>query len=191
MKKTRLSHFFLSLMLMLLCLVCFKCTSPFFQDDTTKRGCMPLPEGFSNADLVGTWVAESVTQGITDTLIIRADGAYKQVINMRTPPLDYEGDWEQWWFEPRPNGTGYLHMQGMRKCAANPEVSCEWINDGSVPQADACESKWMDPDPVGETVLVVNGYPFPDPNEKASHPFSLTLFLGFENSPWDYIFKEP
>jgi hypothetical protein len=191
MKKPRLSHLLLSLMFMLLCLLCFMCASPFFREDTTERRCTPLPERFSNADLVGTWVAESLTQGITDTLYIRADGTYKQVIHMGRPQLDYEGDWEHWWFEPRPNGTGYLHTQGMRECAAIPENPCEWINDGSVPHADACESKWMDPDPVGETVLVVNGYPFLDQNEKVSHPFSLTLFLGFESSPWDYIFKEP
>jgi hypothetical protein len=171
------------------------CAFPFFREDTTEHGCKPLPEGFSTADLVGTWIAKDVTLGITDTLYIRADGTYKQIIHMKIGPqavaVDYEGDWEHWWFEPRPNGTGYLHMQGMRECAAIPENPCEWINDGSVPQADACESKWMDPDPVGESVLVVYGYSFLDPNEEISHPFALTLFRGFESSSWRYIFMEP
>jgi hypothetical protein len=170
------------------------CASPFFREDTIQHGCKPLPEGFSTADLVGTWIAKSAALEITDTLYIRADGTYKQIIHMKIGTqgvaVDYEGDWEHWRFEPRPNGTGYLHMQGMRECAAT-EDPCEWINDGSAPQADVCEDQWMDPDPVGETVLVVYGYSFLDPNEEISHPFALTLFRGFEGSSWRYIFKEP
>jgi hypothetical protein len=195
MKKPRLSHLFISLLLVILCLFCYACNPPIFRDDNMKNQCQPLPRGFSNASLTGTWIAESLVQGITDTLYIRADGTYKQIIHIGKPnpnDIDYESDWQSWRFEPRPNGTGYLHMEGFRGCAATPEESCEMVNNGKTPQADACEGKWMEPDPAaGENVLVVNGYPFLDPNQKISHPFSLTLFRGFESSSWEYYFMEP
>jgi hypothetical protein len=172
---------------------CIWCIFNVFQTDKTNTGCTPLPNKFSKEDLIGTWTAKSLVLGITDILYIQADGRYKQTIHISGPPKDinYEGDWQRWWFEPRSNGTGYLHLEGLRECAANPEDSCEWVNDGSIPQADVCESKWMEPDPVGESVLVVRGYPFPDSNEKVSRPFMLTLFRGFESSPWSYDFEKP
>jgi hypothetical protein len=193
-KKSGFSHLLTAVMFVLPCLLCFMCTFFIFQKDTSEHGCTPLFKGFTNKDLVGTWIAHSSVQGITDTLYIRADGTYKQIIHMGKPnpvDIDYEGNWQQWRFEPRPNGTGYLYMEGLRGCAADPEYSCDWINDGTVPQADACESKWMEPDPVGEEVLVVYGFSSLGPNEKISHPFTLTLFRGFESSSWDYYFIEP
>ncbi len=45
------------------------------------------------AELVGTWMASSPYQ--SDTLIIKADGTYKQIIRVEfaeLPPIDFESD---------------------------------------------------------------------------------------------------
>ena len=191
--KNQVLFFVVLIILLGLCLCCiFSVFQTVFQTDKVNTGCPPLPKGFSEKDLIGTWHAGSPSYPkSSDTLIIRADGTYKQIIELEFHSVKYESDWQSWRFERRPNGTGYLHMEGLRECAANPEDSCEWVNDGSIPQADVCESKWMEPNPMGESVLVVYGYPFVDPNRKVSHPFSLTLFRGFESSAWDYNFEKP
>lgn len=158
--------------------------------DNGRDSCTPLPDGFSEDGLVGTWVARSASQHTSDTLVINSNGTYKQIIQTENMgPLEYEGHWR---FEYRKNGTGYLHMHGFRICAANPEDSCEWLNNGKTPWADACEGQWMDPAPSkGEIVLVVHGYAFLSSDEQVPHPISLTLFRGFESSPWSYSFQEP
>jgi hypothetical protein len=46
------------------------------------------PASFSKANLVGTWVARRL--GDSDTLIIREDGTYKQIIHLDIPAVDYE-----------------------------------------------------------------------------------------------------
>ncbi len=168
------------------------CFFSVFQTNEHNTGCTPLPNEFTEEDLVGIWYAGSPSYPkSSDTLVIRKDGKYKQIIELEFHFVNFESDWQSWRFERRTNGTGYLHLEGFRDCAVVTEHSCEWVNDGSIPQADVCESKWMEPDPVGESVLVVRGYSFTDPNEEVLHPFTLTLFRGFESSPWSYNFVEP
>jgi hypothetical protein len=87
--------------------------------------CTPPPEGFSEQDLVGTWEGRSI--GISDTLIIREDGTYKQIIHINyetEPDIDYETDWQPWRLE-YVDGIPYLHLEGMRLCAINTNLSCE------------------------------------------------------------------
>jgi hypothetical protein len=180
------------LILVMLIAACGMCFSFFFRENDTNsnRVCRPLPEGFSETDLVGTWIARSID--IIDTLIIQADGTYKQSIHIEYKSLDYESDWQPWRFEYRENGTGYLHMDQLRTCASNPDTSCDWVNDGNTPWADVCEGQWIKPyPPAGEIILVAYGHPFLDPNEKLSYPFSLTLFQGFESGGWSYNYQEP
>jgi len=160
--------------------------------EKTSHGCTPLPNEFTVEDLIGTWHAESsLYPKSSDTLIIREDGKYKQTIEREYPFAQYESEWQSWEFEHRPNGTGYLHLEGLRECAIRSDISCEWVNDGTIPQANVCENQYIEPDPVGKSVLVVRGYPVYDPNDKDSDSFNLTLFQGFESSPWIYHFEMP
>lgn len=175
--------------LLVISLSCVSTTAP--QANETVGGCTMLPEKFSESDLVGTWVSRKSVSKTSDTLIIREDGAYKQIITLEYQSIEYESDWQAWWFEYRDNGTGYLHLDDYRVCAVNTSYSCEWVNDGKRPYADVCEGQWIDPDPpAGEIILVVRGIPGSSV-ENRSHPFVLTLFQGFESSPWSYGFSEP
>lgn len=183
------------IILIMLLVISVACVSNVPQENVTKGGCSLLPEGFSENDLVGTWWAGYVSSPqVNDTLIIREDGTYKQIIKLEFQSIEYESDWQAWWFEYRDNGTAYLHLDDYRICAASAgdsETSCDWVNDGEMPYADVCEGQWMDPDPrAGEIILVVRGIP-EVPTENRSHPFVLTLFKGFESSPWSYSFAEP
>jgi len=173
-------------------ILCLGCLFSIFQTNETNTGCIPLPEGFSESDLFGTWVAGSpVYPTSSDTLIIRDNGTYKQIIKLEFQSIEYESDWQAWWFEYRDNGTGYLHLDDYRICAATTEDSCDWINDGNMPYADVCDGQWMDPYPLpGEIILVVRGVP-ESSAENRSHPLVLTLFKGFESSPWSYHFEMP
>lgn len=63
-------------------------TSPYAPYD-----CPPLPETFTEADLVGTWVASYFLHD-TDTLIVRADGTYKQIYDDPDAGFRYESDWQ-------------------------------------------------------------------------------------------------
>jgi hypothetical protein len=193
MNRPKILIAWLSLVLLMIGIPCYLCISSILKEDQANenRGCPPLPVNFTEADLVGTWVARSID--ITDTLMIRADGTYKQIIHIGRQSIDYKIEWQRWRFEHRENGTGYLHLEGYRTCASDPYVTCDWVNDGKKPWADVCESQWMKLGPsVGEIILVVYGYSFYHPEkEKVSHPFSLALFRGFESSSWSYSYQGP
>jgi hypothetical protein len=183
------------LTLVMLLLLSLACLSSTVDDNSPTGGCFPLPEEFTEMDLVGTWWAGFVSSPqVSDTLIIWEDGTYKQVIQLEYPPAEYESDWQAWWFEYRDNGTGYLHLDDFRTCAVHArdfEESCDLANDGERPWADLCEQQWMDPGPrAGEMILVVHGTPS-YPGDNRSHPFVFTIFRGFEHSPWTYGFVEP
>jgi hypothetical protein len=190
MKKPKLSSILITLALLALVGACFACIARLFRKDEPSQGCRPLPEDFSEKDLFGTWLATSID--ISDTLVIRADHTYKQIIHIGYESLDYESDWQLWRFEHRANGTGYLHMEGLRVCAASQETSCDWINDGKRPYSDACEGQYMEPYPAaGEIILVVTGNQFPLWSNKVPYPIILRLFKGFESSAWGYFHQGP
>ncbi len=59
---------------------------------TGSTGCdRPPKEGFSETDLVGTWSAMG-SQG-DNTIIIREDGQYKQIMKVQRTGFNYESDW--------------------------------------------------------------------------------------------------
>jgi|WetSurMetagenome_2_1015567.scaffolds.fasta_scaffold182613_1 hypothetical protein len=188
MKKPKFSSILIGLALFALVVACFACIARLFRRNEPSHGCRPLPEDFSENDLVGTWLATSID--ISDTLVIRADHTYKQIIYIGISSFDYESDWQPWRFEYRANGTGYLHMEGLRICAANNEVSCDWINDGKRPYSDPCVGQYVEPLPAaGEIILVVTGNQFPLWSNKAPYPIILRLFKGFESSAWGYFYQ--
>ena len=88
--------------------------------------CDPPRGSFSKADLVGTWIAGTPDQ--RDTLVIQADGTYKQIIHIEfaeLPPTDYESSWQTWWLEDNDSNVPVLHLEGWRMCGYNPDRSCD------------------------------------------------------------------
>jgi len=125
-------------------------TSPYAPYD-----CPPLPETFTEADLIGTWVAQY--DHTIDTLILREDGKYKQIVNAAY--LQYESDWQEWWIEHRPSGFLRLHLEGMRRCDGITSLCL--MEGGGLTQddwgVDECENETIRM--AGEVVLIVTGVP--------------------------------
>lgn len=146
-------------------------------DRTSGQGpqCAPPRQGFTKEDLLGTWIAGTPDQ--RDTLIIKADGTYKQIIHIEyatKPPVDYESDWQAWWLEYGNISIPVLHLEGYRLCGYNAGISCD-IPGGS--RLHMCQIDYKDiPD---EGVLYVMG----------ESELTLTLPLGLEDS-W-YYWREP
>jgi hypothetical protein len=65
-------------------------------------------------DLTGTWYAGNPTRN--DTLIIREDGTYKQLIHIEND-YDFESDWQPWRLEYTNDGN-LVHLEGLNLCAA-------------------------------------------------------------------------
>jgi hypothetical protein len=59
--------------------------------------------------LVGRW--EAGVPNKSDTIIIRADGKYKQMKHMGVPIVKYESEWQPWWVEYSETGVLYLHLE--------------------------------------------------------------------------------
>jgi hypothetical protein len=79
--------------------------------------CAPPSKGFSEVDLVGTWIAGTPDQ--RDILIIKADVTYKQIIHIvysTKPATDYESGWQSWWLEQKDISVPVLHLEGWRMC---------------------------------------------------------------------------
>jgi len=71
------------------------------------------PLGFDEADLVGTWEVQYTERSI-DTLVLRADGTFKQVYQNRAEDYTFETPWNEWWVETMGDGAIRLHLQGGR-----------------------------------------------------------------------------
>jgi len=162
------------------------------RDETT--GCTLPPKEFTKADLAGTWVATHLNSR-RDTLIIKEDGTYKQVIHLESPPVDYESDWKTWQIEYLENGLPYLHMEGMHLCAYAPDlIDCEQVGGGEENPSsfnggywyDFCQEK-MVPMP-NEGVLIVLGVP----QQFAQPPRGIELhLLKYTEDGWGYRLEEP
>lgn len=89
------------------------------------------PVGFES-DLIGTW--QTLDPDNLDTLIIRDDHKYKQIIHrVRSqyyPAAEYQGDWQPWWVQYNPKSVPYLHLQGMHTCVSNRLLSCDTPGNG-------------------------------------------------------------
>ena len=137
-----------------------------------KPKCTPPANGFSETEIVGTWVAMRLDD--SDTLIIREDGTYKQITHLNDPTVDYESDWQKWWIEYHASGILYLHLEGMRFCAINPSFNCNEPT-GYMVWYDFCEDKTIAMD--NEGILIVLGE-------------TLDFPMGSENS-WFYRKQDP
>jgi len=73
-------------------------------------GCPRPPEGFSSASLVGTW-GGTIESAWDSTIVISADGRYKQIMNIKRTGFKYESDWLPWHLEYSQQGVAYLHLE--------------------------------------------------------------------------------
>lgn len=129
---------------------CFPISSRIEQHEVVPR-CSPPTGYFSEESVVGTWVAGSSEH--MDTLIIRADGTYKQIVHVefsQLPPLDYESAWLPWYLEYSKNEIPYLHLIGMAFCGMNPDIPCEKRDGGGY---DFCQDRYLSMN--GEGILIV------------------------------------
>src|SRR5271157_5857224 len=117
-----------------------------------RTPCIPPPKGFSEKDLVGTWSA-GLNQ---DTLIIKSDGTYRQIVHHIDPNIDYTSGWQRWWLEYHQDGIPYLYLEGMSLCGEDPSWNCSQVaNYGD----DSCNNHHISVE-NGEVLLVL-GVPRP------------------------------
>lgn len=122
---------------------------------TPSIRCPPLPAGFKESDLIGTWVAK-YGGGDIDTLIIREDGTYKQIYSDALSGYHFESDWKKWWTEHRSSGFLRLHMQGMHRYDDIGSLrDRETGGVGDLPAIDYCEGKGVEM--RDEIVLIATG----------------------------------
>jgi len=145
------------IMILAICALCFY-AQPLVMRLTGSGQCTLPPEDFSEIDLEGVWQATRLPD--RDTLIIRGDGTYKQVIHKEN--LDYEGsefnyesEWLTWYMESTESGYFYLHMEGLRLCAGILRRDCEIVGGGERKWYDPCRGQYIPMENKG--VLVVLG----------------------------------
>jgi len=84
-------------------------------NEETEWQCPPLSEEFGESSLIGSWHSR-YNSASNDTIILRADGTYKQVYRQTNDSYTYESPWNRWFLEYRPGGGAYLHLEGMHYC---------------------------------------------------------------------------
>lgn len=96
----------------------------------TAKGCDHPPQnGFSEADIIGTW-SGTISKARDSVINIQAEGRYKQIINLEGQKFQYESDWKQWRITYSQNGLPYLHLQGFLMCAYWNQVDCRTGESG-------------------------------------------------------------
>lgn len=151
-----------------------------------KNNCLLPPDGFSETDLVGTWIATRLPS--TDTLVIRADGTYKQIIHIETPDVDYESGWLSWRLEYSESGSPYLHMEDLRLCAYLPDVmNCEQSGGGDFYFYDFCRDESFQMSDEGTLIVLGTSPRYPQP-PRGIH---LTLLAAWPERVWTYERVEP
>jgi hypothetical protein len=85
---------------------------------------LPPPATFEDEDLVGTWRAHY--DDSVDTLILKADGTFKQIYEDRyREDYVYETSWNEWWVEHYGDGRARVYLEGARFYEEGPTVAEE------------------------------------------------------------------
>jgi len=148
--------------------------------------CYPPAPDFSEADLVGTWIAGVPDN--SDALVIRPDGTYKQEIHVKFAegaPTEYQSEWQPWRLEYSEDGIAYLHLESYSFCGMNSSISCQQ-RDGD--GYDICQDESVSME--NEGILLVLGTNLPDMSPEAEVFYYLHYPMGSEGS-WVYIRQEP
>jgi hypothetical protein len=101
MKKPPFSQFIW--ILIILALIGSACTSTISN---------PTSE-FLKKDIIATWEA-NYGKGITDTLVIRSDGTYKQLYEDLNTGYKFETEWNHWKIKRFSDGRVWLYLDGGR-----------------------------------------------------------------------------
>ncbi len=170
----------------LIILACLLPIIGIIQNENAPR-CTPPIGNFSESDLIGTWV--EVRAKSEDTLIIRADGTYKQIVHIEyaeLPPTDYESDWQPWRLEYSKDNIPYLHLTGYAFCGMNSAIPCSQRDgDGH----DFCQNKYVPMNSEG--ILIVLGGLKERPSASGPRYYYFLFYpLGSENS-YAYSYQEP
>jgi len=151
-------------------------------ESAETQSCPALPSSFTEADLVGTWVA-SYSLNDTDTLILKDDHIYKQIYNDPDGGLRYESEWLEWEIEHRESGYVRIQLKGMRRAG---ELESIFNRDGGgidpelFRAIDDCEGNLIEmPD---EIVLIASGASYPTPRGILLHQTRLA------GSEWTWSF---
>ncbi|MBC7228454.1 MAG: hypothetical protein H5T61_14685 [Thermoflexales bacterium] len=75
------------------------------------------PMTLNESDLLGTWKAgydHFYDDGGIDTLILKADGTFKQIYENQSRNYIFETPWNEWWLERFPDGRVRVHLKGAR-----------------------------------------------------------------------------
>jgi hypothetical protein len=145
--------------------------------------CPPLPEGFTESDLVGTWVSV-YGDGDIETLVIMQNGTYKQTLKSSTPQYNFESVWEKYSIERKSSGYLWVHFKGMHRCD-DVRSLCTRPGGGLDPDGlgaiDYCEEVGVKM--TNEVVLVLSG----DGN---TAPKGIVLRqMRLAGSDWSYVFE--
>jgi len=135
------------------------------------RECPLPPKGFSESDLIGTWGGD-IDKVWDSTIIVKGDGRYKQIIDIKRTGFKYEGDWKPWRVTYSDKGLPYFHLEGLLMCAYWWAMDCDTgrtniepveAGDTKDPFAgeyywyDGCQKDWVNT--PGEGVFMVFGIP--------------------------------
>lgn len=117
--------------------------------------CEPIPSTFSEFDLIGSWKAVYGEGSISDTVILREDGKYKQIFVNEVTGYSYESQWNEWWLESRKSGGIYVHFEQMLYCEF--QDNCEKPQDviGEAYFYDYCEDRYLQME--SERILALAG----------------------------------
>jgi hypothetical protein len=124
------------------------------------------PETFQESDLVGTWRASYSTSDGVDTLILRADGTFKQTYASRSEDYVFETPWNEWWVEYFPDGRVRVRLEGARYYYAGIEIAEEEGIGPPIPP-DQPDSKTSDKAPPP--------FPFYDPFARYTDDWTVYL----------------
>ncbi|NMC34696.1 MAG: hypothetical protein GYA36_19915 [Veillonellaceae bacterium] len=137
MKRQNFITILISLVpLLIACAIC----SYRYYEEVRPKGCTP-PSNFIESALIGTWKYE--VEGVSDTLIFRDDGNYKQIINIGMPKVYYESEWQPWNVEYNTSNVPFIHLDGMRLCVYWEGIDCQQIGGGDIQWFNYCDEEWV------------------------------------------------
>ena len=127
------------------------------RDTSPKEGCLPVPEGLDEMDLVGVW-RPRVATSVQTTLILKEDRTYRQIYSDPDTGHHYESSGQDhWWVEKLKSEIWRLHLEGMKMCDNSLWSDCARYGDQARKGLwfDYCEGEGLDL--TDEVVLLVIG----------------------------------
>jgi len=168
------------------------CASSTPEEEPGGWKCEPLPIGFDELDLVGTWRSVYYPRLVTDTLILREDGTYRQIYENNSTGRHIETPWNRWYVEYGPNGGAYLHLVGMHYCLSTGE-RCAHPGGGDWPYYDRCQTRLVS-NMGWEVILIIEGsegFRSPDPrSESVPRGFFLSHLRSNPEAPDNFFILE-